>query len=843
LEDALLNVVNSLFPPALLADSSLSIPLAGLVAVCVAFFLLCLAFFVRVRFRSLQKSLETCLRELQTVRKKAAEQSLKIRNVEDRFQAIFDNSPYSIAFNTLDGTYLDANKAFLSRWGISREEVRGRSVQELVSVDNDERLRFIQMLERDGSFSNMETKISRPDGGVGYVLFSASLVSIGGLTSVLSTAVDVTSLKEAEQNVKRWRQKFDLTTAAAKLTFYEYDVDNDVLTWSGSMLDVLGYDPQEMRGTLDVWTELLHPEDADRATALFEEALSRKQRYIIEYRLRRKDGSYADVFEYGQLFARTPDSPERVLGIIQDVSETKRTEKALVQSEEKYRAIFNNSPIGIFRTSYDGRFLEANPTLARMLGYRDRDELLSSVESLETGIYPHPRTRRDMLEALLVSPGGIRKEIEFKRKDGSPFYAVINASLQFDDSGRPAYLDGTIEDITTRKAAEDRLRQSEEKFASIFRLSPDGIVLFGLDTQRIQDVNDAFVDLFGFSREELLGKTTIELGIYQTPAVRERLYELIHAKETIRDYEFTAYRKTGEEIVCLLSCQLIDINGNPCVFAVIRDLREMKRMQQLMIQTEKMQSLGGLAAGMAHEINNPLGIIVQGVQNITRRLDPFLEPNIEVAKRHELDLHRLAMFLEERNIFRYLKGIRDAGERAAAIVSNMLSFSRNSERTFSSNDLNVIASKALELADKDFDLKKHYDFRRLNIVRKYDPALPLVPCVGTEIEQVILNLVRNAAQAMARAETENPTLTLRTKRMQDWAVIEVEDNGPGIPKDDLVRIFEPFYTTKKIGEGTGLGLSVSYFIITNNHHGHLTASSREGRGAKFVISLPLRQDA
>ena len=462
---------------------------------------------------------------------------------------------------------------------------------------------------------------------------------------------------------------------------------------------------------------------------------------------------------------------------------------------------------------------------------------------METGIYPHPDTRREMLDALLISPEGIRREIVFKRKDGSPFYAVINASLQFDDSGHPAYLDGTIEDITTRKAAEDRLRQSEEKFASIFRLSPDAIVLFWLDTQRIQDVNDAFVALFGFSREEVLGKTTNELGIYQNPVVRERLYELLHAKETIRDYEFTAYRKSGEEILCLLSCQVIDIHGEPSVFAVIRDLREMKRMQQLMVQTEKMQSLGGLAAGMAHEINNPLGIIVQAAQNTLRRIDPSMDSNIEAAKRHGLDLHSLAVFLEERNILRYIQAIRDAGERAAVIVADMLSFSRRSERTFSSNDVNAIVSKALELAGKDFDLKKHYDFRMLNIVRESDPDLPLVPCVSTEIEQVLLNLVRNAAQAMARAGTENPTLTLRTKRMQDWAVIEVEDNGPGIPKDDLSRIFEPFYTTKKIGEGTGLGLSVSYFIVTNNHHGHLSVTSREGQGAKFVISLPLRQGA
>jgi PAS domain S-box-containing protein len=828
--------MNAVSLPALLVDAGLPVFLAVLTLFCATALLI-----VRVRLRSVRNALETQVRELRSAREEIEALAREKHEFEEKFQAVFDHSPYSITFSRRDGTYLEVNKAFLSRRGLSREEALRLSVHDIVLPGEYEARRFTEMLERDGRLGNTEVRVVRPDGSMGYVLFSATLVPFGGQTGILSTAVDITSLKKAEEDNKRWQQKFDLTTAAAKLTFYEYDVDHDVLSWSGSMLDVLGYDPEKMKGGLSVWTELLHPEDADRATALFEEALSQQKRYVIEYRLRRKDGTYADVFEYGQMFAREQDAPQRVLGIIQDVSESKRAERALLQSEEKYRAIFNNAPIGIFRTSYAGRFLEANPTLARMLGYSDRDDLLASVNNLETDIYPDSGTRREMLESLLLSPEGIRRDIEFKRKDGSPFYAVINASLQFDDFGRPAYIDGTIEDITTRKAAEDMLRQSEEKFASIFRLSPDAIVLFGLDTQHIQDVNDAFVTLFGFSREEVLGKTTHELGIYQTPALRDRLYELLHGQQMIRDFEFAAYRKDGEEVLCLLSCQVIDINGQASVFAVLHDLREMKRMQQLMIQTEKMQSLGGLAAGMAHEINNPLGIIVQGVQNITRRLDPFMEPNIEAANRHELDLHRLSMFLEERNIFRYLQGIRDAGERAAAIVANMLSFSRRSESTFSSNDLSAIASRALELAGKDFDLKKHYDFRKLSIVREYDPDLPLVPCVATEIEQVILNLVRNAAQAMARAGTENPTLTLRTKKVRNWAVIEVEDNGPGIPKKELSRIFEPFYTTKKVGEGTGLGLSVSYFIITNNHRGHLTVTSPEGRGARFVVTLPLRQ--
>ena len=356
--------LSAIFSPESCVPSSL----VGLGALCAAVSLLCLAFLFHIRFRSVKNSLAACVRELQTTHDTIDEQSLKIRESEEKFQAVFENSPYSITITRPDGTYLDVNKTFLSRWGVSREEALRLSPKDIVLQGESETRRFGKMLEQDGRLSNVETRVVRPDGSVGHVLFSATTIVNGGQANILSTAVDITALKEAEESVRRWRQKFDLTTAAAKLTFYEYDVDHDVLFWSGSMQDVLGYDPEAMRGGLSVWTELLHPEDADRATSLFEEALSQQSRYVIEYRLRRKDGTYADVFEYGQLFDRTQDSPRRVLGIIQDVSDAKRTEKALMQSEEKYRAIFNNAPIGIFRTSYAGRFLEVNPNLARMLG-------------------------------------------------------------------------------------------------------------------------------------------------------------------------------------------------------------------------------------------------------------------------------------------------------------------------------------------------------------------------------------------------------------------------------------------------------------------------------------------
>jgi len=258
----------------------------------------------------------------------------------------------------------------------------------------------------------------------------------------------------------------------------------------------------------------------------------------------------------------------------------------------------------------------------------------------------------------------------------------------------------------------------------------------------------------------------------------------------------------------------------------------------MMVQTEKMLSVGGLAAGMAHEINNPLGAILQGSQNILRRIAPDMPQNRAVADALGIDLNQLNRYLQERGILRFLEGIREAGTRAAKIVADMLSFSRRSEARFAPVDLEDMLETVLRLAASDYDLKKKYDFKRIVIERDYDPALRLVYCDKTEIEQVILNLLKNAAQAMAEEGTASPTITLRTLREPDYALIEVIDNGPGMDDKTLKRIFEPFFTTKEVGAGTGLGLSVSYFIVTEQHNGRLSVMSKPGQGSRFSIRLP-----
>jgi len=301
--------------------------------------------------------------------------------------------------------------------------------------------------------------------------------------------------------------------------------------------------------------------------------------------------------------------------------------------------------------------------------------------------------------------------------------------------------------------------------------------------------------------------------------------------DDLRHYALTFYPLTG--------------GGGRGVVIRIDDITQRLSLEEMMVQSEKMLSVGGLAAGMAHEINNPLGAILHNVQNIRRRLSPELPRNQEQAEELDIDRATVNRYRESREVPQLLDGIQQAGARAAKIVTHMLSFSRRSNRQLAPCDLPALIDQAVDIAGNDFDLTIGFDFKGQAIVRQFDPELGPVPCTANELEQVLLNLLKNAAQAIhVRPQPCEPgRITLRTRLNPPWAEIQVEDNGVGMPEAVRKRTFEPFFTTKEIGQGTGLGLSVSYFIITNNHKGQMEVQSTPGQGTCFTLRLPLVQPA
>ncbi|MCP4020384.1 MAG: HAMP domain-containing protein [Desulfobacteraceae bacterium] len=269
---------------------------------------------------------------------------------------------------------------------------------------------------------------------------------------------------------------------------------------------------------------------------------------------------------------------------------------------------------------------------------------------------------------------------------------------------------------------------------------------------------------------------------------------------------------------------------------------EKTKLEEMMVQSEKMISIGGLAAGMAHEINNPLAGILQNSQVISNRLQNPLPANIKVAEEIGIEFEKINKYMKQRDIYKMIDSVLDAGKRAAAIVSNMLSFSRKSVSGFVLEDIPYILDKTLELAASDYNLKKKFDFKKIKVKKNYGQDIPKIYCKASEIQQVFFNILSNGTQAMMSwKDIVDPSFTFILSKDSNMMKIEIKDNGPGMKEDTKKRIFEPFFTTKNVGDGTGLGLAVSYFIITENHKGTVEVVSKQGKGTNFIIRLPIQK--
>ena len=523
-----------------------------------------------------------------------------------------------------------------------------------------------------------------------------------------------------------------------------------------------------------------------------------------------------------------------------DITEQIKAEVALQESELQLRRIIDLVPHMIFAKDRQGHFLLANRATAEALG--------TTVEALVNRPHRIIHTVNDEAEWMLaddreVIDSGIPK---FIAEESFTDYAGQVRTMQtlkipFIEPGlsQTAVL-GVAIDITEQKRAKEEVARIRLYLKNMIDSMPS--VLIGVDPWGyITVLNQPAEQAGGVSWEAAQGRFFGDLF----PHLEGQFEQVRQAIQLGRPIKTPRMTLDVQGELHYADVMVYPLMADGASGAVIRmdDVTARVRIESMMVQTEKMLSVGGLAAGMAHEINNPLGAILQGSQNILRRVAPDMPQNRAVANAIGIDLDRLYRYLEQRQILRFLEGIHEAGARAAKIVSDMLSFSRRSESQFALVNVEEMLETVLRLAASDYDLKKKYDFKRITIARDYDPALRLVYCDKTEIEQVILNLVKNAAQAMAEKSTPVPVITLRTHREALYALIEVIDNGPGMDEKTLKRIFEPFFTTKEVGAGTGLGLSVSYFIITEQHNGRLSVMSKPGQGARLSIRLPLTREA
>lgn len=385
---------------------------------------------------------------------------------------------------------------------------------------------------------------------------------------------------------------------------------------------------------------------------------------------------------------------------------------------------------------------------------------------------------------------------------------------------------------------KDELGQLRVYLSSIINSMPSALVSVDNDCM-ITHWNKQAERNIGVPSSEAIGRH-LESVVPRMAAIDGLIRKALDEKEVYSD-SHQHRRKDGELLYEEITIYPLTADGVDEAVIRVDDVTDRTRLEMMMVQSEKMMSVGGLAAGMAHEINNPLAGVLGHVHNMRTRIFGDLKKNEIVAEECGIELEALRCYMERREISRMLDGIFDSGTRAAAIVSNMLTFSRKSEKRHGRYDIAKLLDNTIELAANDYDLKKHYDFRMIEINREYASDIPEVVCEGTELQQVFFNLLKNGAEAMTDKEyvDEIPCFNCRIKEDYSMVVVEIEDNGPGMDIDTRKRIFEPFYTTKEVGKGTGLGLSVSYFIVKDQHGGELEVDSSTGKWTRFTVKLPL----
>ena len=525
-----------------------------------------------------------------------------------------------------------------------------------------------------------------------------------------------------------------------------------------------------------------------------------------------------------------------------EIDERKKAEAAIRESEAKYRELVQNANSIILRVDTQGRITFFNEFAQSFFGYKEHEIIgRNSVGTIAPYNDSDGRSMGPVMAEVARNPEEHKYyEMENIRRDGTRAWVAWTNKAVRDDAGEIVEYLCIGHDVTEAKAAEKEMARIRLYLQKIVDSMPS--ILVGIDLkERITLFNREAERLTGMASEEALG-IPLESVFQNFCLYKEMIHRALDEKTTMKT-EKVPHPVHGGQHWADIMVYPIQFNRVEGVVIRIDDVTARAHMENVMVQTEKMMSVGGLAAGMAHEINNPLGAMVQSAQNIIRRISPDLPSNLKAAKACGVELTAVCAYLKERQITTFLEGIRTSGKNAAEIVDNMLHFSRKSESRKRPVQLVDLLDKTVSLAAHDYDLKKKYDFRSIAIERDLDRDLGAVPCVATEIEQVVLNLLRNAAQAMANGNGEGrpPQIALRLYGRDNRAVIEVEDNGPGIDNQGLKRVFEPFYTTKDVGAGTGLGLSVSYFIITNNHGGTMEVSSEPGHGAKFTIRLPMTE--
>ena len=473
---------------------------------------------------------------------------------------------------------------------------------------------------------------------------------------------------------------------------------------------------------------------------------------------------------------------------------------ALARSEQQFRDLFHDSPVGIYRADPDGGVRMANPALLRMLGFESVDEL----EAIDPAV-PERSLSEDRLQGI---------ETTWTRGDGSSMLARENVRVCRDEAGETLFYQGAVEDISGIKETQEQLRESQARFAALFESSLDLVFVHDFEGRFI-DANDTALRTLGYERDELGSLSVSDLFQGDELArVQAAFGEVIRLGRSAQAVEARAQTKEGRSLWLEATAVRLDTDGQPrAILGVARDVTERREMHARLARADRMASVGLLASGVGHEINNPLSYVLGNLAYAVSEL-----PSL-IADPAARDL--LQDCLEDAAV---------GARRVRDIIRDLRTFGRGTEDTIGLVHVGEAMDAAINMATNEI---KH----RARLIKDYADVPPVMANEG-RLCQVFLNLLVNATQAIDEGDAENDEIRVQIRREDGYVVAAVRDTGPGIPAELQDRIFEPFSTTKPSGVGSGLGLSICHNIVTSMK-GRIEVERPPEGGTCFVVFLPL----
>ena len=511
------------------------------------------------------------------------------------------------------------------------------------------------------------------------------------------------------------------------------------------------------------------------------------------------------------------------LCIAMDVTEKKRSEKALAESEQNYRFLIDNIPNIVFKGYADGTIDFFDEKIEDLTGY-SRDLFATRKMTWFDLIVEEdlPYVREKFVHALKTDKSYIR-EYRIRKKNGEIVWVEACSHIVCDEKGTVEFVTGAFLNISERKRAEQALHESEQKYRSLFISGPNPIFVIDRGTLKILDVNPSAEETYGYYKDELIGRSFEDLGTFE---YENGSFARMGTETWYQDYVFSQrvkhYRQGGEPFYAEVKVCPTTYQDRPAFILAASDITEIIEKDAQLFQASKMTTLGEMSAGIAHELNQPLNAIKIG--------NDFLRKQIEEGK---------SVPLEE--MHQVVTAVTRQVERASEIIQRLREFGRKSDFRKELVSINETIEDVMRIIGQQLVLQN------IKVIYELDETIPMILANKNRLEQVIFNLVSNARDAIEHRgrSQEKPgedAITLSTSVGDDGVCFSLSDTGIGIPEENKEKIFEPFYTTKEVGRGMGLGLSITYGIV-RDFGGKIEVTSRPDIGTRFRLSFPAADNA